>query len=226
MTNNPSRRSEIMRLKQQLALCQIGLSVALLAGCAAQPLAGTQPSDCCRTAGGVISTTRSLGSVSDIDATWETDSGNKVKLNELNGRVRVISMFYSTCQGVCVITKQDMQDIDASLSPAARQRVGFVLVTLDANRDTAEALRTYRHTESLPSDRWTLLRGDDAATSRLASLLGIASGRDASGRFVHSSQLIVLDQNGRIILRYGGLRADLNKIAREVEVAALAKPAP
>jgi protein SCO1 len=163
------------------------------------------------------------GSICDITAQWETDTGKKIKLSDLNGRVRVISMFYSTCQGVCIITKDDMQALEASLSPETRGRIGFVLATLDPSRDTAQVLRAYRRAEGLSSARWTLLRGDDAATSKLAGLLGIGAGRDASGRFVHSSELIVLDESGRIIHRHSGLRANLDGIASEIEAAALHK---
>jgi protein SCO1/2 len=157
-----------------------------------------------------------------LASTWETDSGPTLHLAELNGRVRLISMFYATCEGVCVITKQDMQAIEASLPASVRERVGFILVTLDPRRDSLAALRSYRRTEGLAKDRWTLLRGDDAATAKLASVLGVASGRDAAGRFVHSSELVVLDASGRIIHRHAGLRADLQAIATEMEAAALA----
>ena len=159
--------------------------------------------------------------IADLPAEWETDAGQRIKLSDLNGRVRVISMFYATCQGVCVTTKEDMQQIEASLSPTARQRVGFILVTLDPGRDTDAGLQTYRRAENLSPRRWTLLRGDDAATVKLAGLLGVAAGRDASGRFIHSSELIVLDATGRILHRHSGLHADLSAITREIETAAL-----
>jgi protein SCO1/2 len=159
-------------------------------------------------------------SVAGISAEWETDAGRQIKLSDLNGRVRVISMFYATCQGVCVTTREDMQQIEASLSPAARQRVGFVLVTLDPARDTDASLKTYRRTENLSARRWTLLRGDEAATAKLAGLLGVSAGRDACGRFIHSSELIVLDASGRILQRHSGLHANLSAITREIEIAA------
>jgi protein SCO1/2 len=162
-------------------------------------------------------------SIADLSAEWETDAGKRIKLSDLNGRVRVISMFYATCQGVCVTTKQDMQQIEASLSPAARQRVGFILVTLDPLRDTDAGLQTYRRTENLSPRRWTLLRGDDAVTVKLAGLLGVSAGRDGSGRFIHSSELIVLDASGRILHRHNGLHADLSAITKEIEIAALSQ---
>jgi protein SCO1/2 len=192
--------------------------LGLLGGCAAPPAPGAGESK--RAISNGAKDHSASGSLSDLDTWWETDTGQRIKLADLNGRVRIVSMFYATCQGVCVITKQDMQAIEASLSPKTRERVGFVLVTLDARRDTAEALQAYRKTEGLATGRWTLLRGDEAATGKLAELLGIGSGRDASGRFVHSSELIVVDDSGRIIHHHSGLRADLGGIAHELEVAA------
>ena len=196
---------------------------AVLVGCATSQSPRPAIAACCQQRATGISTTDTTGSISDVNAEWETDSGGKIKLGDLNGHVRVISMFYATCQGVCVITKQDMQAIEASLPPAVREQVGFILVTLDARRDTAEALHTYRQTESLSPTRWTLLRGDEEATGKLAALLGIGSGRDSAGRFIHSSELVVLDQAGRVIHRHSGLRADLQAIAGEIEAAASPK---
>jgi protein SCO1/2 len=161
--------------------------------------------------------------INEIEDLWETDTGKKITLGELNGKVRVISMFYASCQGVCVITKQAMQAIEASLSSTSRGRVGFVLVTLDSGRDSVHALRSYRRDEGLSPARWTLLRGSDGATSKLARFLGVASGRDNSGRFIHGSQLVVLDESGRIIHSHNGVRANLDLIAGEVEAAALHK---
>ena len=190
----------------------------LLTGCATG--SGMGLADCCRNQPVTAAAPSSARSVSDIDAQWETDAGSKIQLTDLKGRVRVISMFFATCQGVCVITKNDMQTIEASLSPEDRAQVGFVLVTLDPKRDTAEDLRAYRRAEALSPERWTLLRGSESATTKLAALLGIGSGRDDSGQFVHSSELIVLDQSGRIVHHHSGLRADLAAITREVEAAA------
>ncbi len=188
------------------------LAGALVAGCAAPRGGGSRNAE---------STPAVGASLSDLPGVWETDAGEKVSLAGLNGRVRIVAMFYAACQGVCVVTRQDMQQIEASLPPAAREKVGFVLVTLDPARDALPVLRAYRRAEHLSSARWTLLRGDAVATGQLAALLGVGAGRDDSGRFVHSSELVVVDASGRILQRHHGQRADLDGIAREVAAAAL-----
>ena len=202
-----------------------GMIIALLLGwmtvCVPSGNAGPVMAACCQSPTVATNAVETGESVADLAAEWETDSGKKIKLSDLNGRVRVISMFYATCQGVCVITRQDMQQIEASLSLAARRNVDFILVTLDPVRDTDADLRTYRLFQNLSPRRWTLLRGDDAATGKLAELLGVSAGRDASGRFIHSSELVVLDKSGRILDRYSGPHADLSAVVKEIETAVL-----
>ncbi|PWU09381.1 MAG: hypothetical protein C5B50_27525 [Verrucomicrobia bacterium] len=201
--------------RQWLILLPLTICV-LLTGCASPR---TRGSACCSRQGNSTGSQASGGSISELNATWETDSGQKVRLADLNGEIRVISMFYSTCEGVCVRTKQDMQRIEAALSPAARERVGFLLVTLDPARDTCAALRSYRRVEGLSPSRWTLLRGQSEATEKLAALLGVGARWDSTGRFIHSSQIVLLDDSGRILNRYDGLSANLEEIASELEAA-------
>ncbi len=159
------------------------------------------------------------GSVYDLAAKWEDDSGKNLRLSDLRGRPVVLSMFYARCQGICVITRDDMQAIEASLSAKARARAQFVLVSLDPQRDTPDALRAYRAQEELPAERWRLLRGDTKTTAQLAGLLGINYGRDGSGRFIHSSQIVVLDEAGKIISSQDGVHADLEAASKILEGA-------
>jgi protein SCO1/2 len=95
-----------------------------------------------------------------------------------------------------------------------RERTVFVLVTLAPDRDTPQVLNAYRAEQGLASKRWRLLRGTPQATAELAAQLGIGYGRDASGRFKHSSEITVLDATGKIVLRQDGLHADLAETVR------------
>jgi protein SCO1/2 len=193
----------------------------MLTGCVTDKSSRSDVPPCCRNAPGEIGNVDLGTPVCDSTSLWVTDSGKQIHLSDLKGRVQVVSMFYSTCHGICSVTRQDLQDIEASLSAAVRKQVGFVLVTFDGARDTSSALRAYRSDERLPPARWTLLRGDSRATTELATQLRIGFGVDGSGRFVHSSKIVVLDKSGRIIHRFNGLGADLAAITRAVEAAAL-----
>jgi protein SCO1/2 len=153
------------------------------------------------------------------DAVWQDDHGNNFHFAALRGQPVVIAMFFASCAGVCVITRNDMQAVEASLPAALRDRTLFILVTLAPDRDTAAVLKQYRLENGLAEKRWRLLRGSTAATAELAAALGVGYGRDAAGLFRHSSEITVLDETGNIVLQQDGIHADL---AATVKVLAAA----
>jgi protein SCO1/2 len=217
---NPAQRSFCARVSCFLLL--LGLC-----GCASNPDAKSSLPPCCqhRLAAKEAALTDDESqaqpwdakSVYDNDSAWQTDDGKTIKLADLKGRVRIISMFYVQCSGICTVTRDDLLQIEASLSRAARERVGFVFVTFDPAEDSIHDLRQYRSEQTLSRDRWTLLRGDKPGTFKLISSLGIGVRRDSNGRFIHSSDIIVLDENGRILHHYNGLHADLASITHDIE---------
>ena len=192
---------------------------AMLAGCTTPEHRG-----CCqpggqtgkRAASNIIDTNLTV----DLRASWQDDEGQAFQLASLHGQPVVISMFYATCEGICVITKNDMKQIEASLPAEVRRRTAYVLVTLDPANDTMGVLKNYRFNQGLAPQHWRLLRGSLGDTARLAAALGIGFGRDGAGLIRHSSQLVVLDGNGQIVRRQDGIHADLDELAEVVTAAA------
>lgn len=162
--------------------------------------------------------------VLELPGEWQDDSGKNFKLAELRGRPVLISMFYASCEGVCVVTRNDMKAVEASLPPDVRERTTFVLVTLAPERDGPAQLKQYRADFGLPKSRWRLLRGSAEDTAALAARLGIGFGRDTAGLFRHSSELTVLDAAGNIVLQQDGIHADLSATVKAVADAAKTPP--
>lgn len=161
-----------------------------------------------------------------MDCLWQNDEGKNFQLSQLRGRPVIISMFYASCEGVCIVTKNDMKAVEASLPADARERTTFVLVTLAPDLDTPLALKEYRQQYGLSGKRWTLLRGSAKATAELAARLNIGYGRDRSGLFRHASELVVLDSTGKILLQQDGLHADLTETVKAIVSAAQTLPLP
>lgn len=156
----------------------------------------------------------------ESDSVWQDDHGKNFRFAELRGQPAVIAMFFASCEGVCVITRNDMQAVEASLPAPLRERTVFILVTLAPDRDTAAVLNQYRIENGLSEKRWRLLRGSAAATAAVAAQLDVGYGRDASGLFRHSSEITVLDDMGKIVQQQDGIHADL---AATVKVLAAAE---
>ena len=159
--------------------------------------------------------------LSTVEDTWTTDTGAKVRLADLKGRVQVVSLFYSSCHMTCPLTLVSMRQVEAALPAELRAQTGFVLITFLPEIDTVRVLHRFRGEQNL-SARWTLLRGSDAATRKAADALGVAFRTD-SFRLSHSPQIAVLDAEGRIIFRQRDLRASSAPLVNAVRSALNAK---
>lgn len=161
-------------------------------------------------------------SLYQLDSVWTNDAGQPVKFGKLQGRVQVVVMFFGSCTYACPIIVHDMKRIEAALPAKTRVNTGFTLITIDPERDTPEALHSYRATHKLPADRWTLLHGTPDDTLELAALLGVKFKREASGQFAHSNVITVLNGQGEIIHQQVGLNQEIRQTVEAIERAAIA----
>jgi protein SCO1/2 len=151
-----------------------------------------------------------------LESSWTNDVGAAVKLVSLRGKPQVVSMFFASCQFTCPVLVNDMKRIEATLPENVRTNTGFLLVSFDSDRDTPEALASYRKLHRLPPN-WTLLRGSPDDVLELAALLGIKFKKDARGQFAHSNVITVLDHDGEVARQIIGLNRDAAEAVKAVE---------
>jgi protein SCO1/2 len=182
-------------------------AAASLAADAPVPKKEAELPPCCRTA--LAAGKPSDRSLYQLESTWTSDVGRKVKLSVLRGRPQIVAMFFSNCEYACPILVNEMKKLEAALPKDALAKVDFLLVSFDSRRDTPEALAAYRRKEHLAVGRWTLLRGENDDVRELAALLGINYAADSRGQFAHSNLITVLNAEGEIAFQQAGLQQDL-----------------
>lgn len=142
-------------------------------------------------------------SVYHFDARLTDARGLPLAFRGLQGRPRVATMFYANCRYVCPLIVDSVKAIERKLSAAERERIGFVLISMDPERDTPEKLMSVMQERRLDAARWTLLRPEAEDLRGLAGVLGIRYRALADGEFNHSTSLVLLDANGRVLARSG-----------------------
>ena len=140
-------------------------------------------------------------SVYQLQATLVDASGRPRTWADFRGQPRIATMFYSSCPYMCPLIIESGKAIDKSLTPAQRARLGVVMVSLDARRDSPAVLAALVRKRGIDPDRWTLLRPDPKDVRSVAAVLGIKYRALADGEFNHTSVLILLDADGRILAR-------------------------
>ena len=158
-----------------------------------------------------------------LESTWTSDVGKQVRLGVLRGRPQIVAMFFTTCEYACPIIVENMKSLERSMPENLRDQVDFLLVSFDVERDTVEALKSYRAKKELATARWTLLRGKEDDVRELAALLGINYQRDAKGQFSHSNTISVLDAGGELVFQQTGLNKDSKETVAAIEKMLSAK---
>lgn len=156
-------------------------------------------------------------SLYQLESDWTSDVGRRVRLGVLQGRPQVVAMVFTQCEFACPIIVNDMKRIEAALPENVRTNVGFLLVSLDHERDTPEKLHAFRTRMGLPNERWTLLRGGADDVREFAALLGVNYRKDARGQYAHSNIISVLNPGGEIVLQESGLNISTDEPVRKLK---------
>ena len=144
-----------------------------------------------------MSSTEASFPVGDLpNVAIETADGARTTFGATNGHVRIATMFYAHCPGVCPATLATLRQIDAGLSEQQRSQLRFVLLSLDPARDSPEVLREFAQ-----DSRWLVGRASESGTRSFASAAHIQYRTLSDSSIDHSAGLVLLDSQGRIVAR-------------------------
>jgi protein SCO1/2 len=127
--------------------------------------------------------------------------GRTADWRQRRGKAQVVAMFYTSCQYICPLIVDSGKAVEHALTPAEQAKLGILLISMDPKRDTPAALMTVAKKRSLDAARWSLAspRADDVRS--VAGVLGVRYRQLADGEFNHTSALLLLDRDGRIVAR-------------------------
>jgi protein SCO1/2 len=185
MTLRPDRlRKRVLAPACALLLAAVG-GLYAMAAFAAEPGKATLPS----------------GSIYQLPLELTGADGKARDWRGLRGKPRLVSMFYTSCPYICPLIVDTGKGIERNLSPAQRQRLGIVLVSMDPARDTPAALKKVADQRGLDPARWWLAAPPVDDVRKVAGVLGIKYRALADGEFNHASALVLVDAEGRILAR-------------------------
>ncbi|MGO4551353.1 SCO family protein [Lysobacter sp. 2RAF19] len=119
----------------------------------------------------------------------------------LQGKPRLVAMFYTSCPYMCPLIVESAKGVERALPADKRAAIGVVLISLDPVRDTPAALRAMASKRNVDANRWTLAAPAPGDVRNVAGVLGVQYRALADGNFNHTSALVLLDAQGRIVAR-------------------------
>ena len=131
-----------------------------------------------------------------------TDQDGKLhEWRSFRGKPRLVTMFYTSCQYICPLIIDAGKAIESGLTPAQLDRLGIVMISMDPARDLPAVLKETAAKRRLDTARWSLVAPPAADVRAVAAVLGVRYRQLADGDFNHTSVLILLDPDGRVLAR-------------------------
>jgi protein SCO1/2 len=140
-------------------------------------------------------------SIYQNQATMTDQDGHTFKLSDKRGRPMLVSMFYNSCQFVCPMLIDTLSKTEQELTSDERAKLSVMLITFDPARDDVKTLKSIVDKRNLDPAHWTLARTDPTSTRKIAATLGIQYRLLADGEYNHTTVLILLDAEGRVVGR-------------------------
>jgi protein SCO1 len=143
--------------------------------------------------------------------------GKRLALKELRGKVLAITFIYASCTDTCPLLTAKMAGLQSRLGPAFGPKVFFVSITLDAERDTPEALKGYAAAHRANTAGWAFLTGTTAEIRDIAKRYGIYYKKMPRGDIDHTFLTSLVDQSGILRVQYMGVRFDPDEMLRDLQ---------
>jgi len=127
--------------------------------------------------------------------------GKPIDLDVYRGKKVLVTMFYGSCPATCPLIIDTLRAIEKKVDDPQRQDLRVLLVSLDSERDTPEALRKLADSRRIDTSRWTVAHADANAVRRIAAALSIQYKKLPDGQFSHSTIISALNADGKIVVQ-------------------------
>ena len=114
-------------------------------------------------------------------------------------KIWVVNTFFTSCPSICPKMMRNMQSVHDIVR--SEEDIVLISLTVDPKRDTPERFMTYLDNFNVNHSSWQLLTGEKSDLYRLARKSFLVSATDGAGDeydFIHSENIVVVDQEGKI----------------------------
>ena len=150
--------------------------------------------------------------------TLTTQDGSRLSLNELRGKVVVVTFIFASCKDSCPLLTHKMATLQPRLGADFGTNAFFVSITVDPRRDTPAALKRYASAHGVELAGWAFLTGTPAEIRDVARHYGIAyQKKTPRGDVDHSFLTSLVDRSGTLRVQYLGVRFDPDELLKDIQ---------
>lgn len=160
--------------------------------------------------------------------------GDTVSLYDIQGKIIVADLFFTSCRGICPQLTKNMAKMQQSFIRGGDPRkapdssvVQFISFSIDPQTDSVQRLKDFADRFNVNHDSWWFLTGDRKAIYDFAFeelKVDKYSDEPVSPDFVHTNRFILIDRDKYVRGYYNGLdSASLKQLAEDIGLLMLEK---
>lgn len=145
----------------------------------------------------------------------------------LVGRPTLVHFIFTQCSTTCPSQVVELARVHEALSPAVREQVRFVSVSVDPLSDTPATLTAFARRMGALRKGWTFATGEPTEVHRLLDRMAIMNParRGAAKPEDHRTSLYLFGADGQLVQRFRGVPVDVPRLRDELSsLAALQAP--
>lgn len=132
----------------------------------------------------------------------ENQAGERVRLEDLRGRVVLVTAVYATCHNACPTIITTVRQAVAQLTDAQRADLTVVAISLDPHNDTLSRRAATAKAHQLEAPFFNYVNGDPAVVEELLDRYSFARVKnEATGEVDHSNMFVLIDRDQKIAFR-------------------------
>ena len=139
--------------------------------------------------------------------------GNRVTNEDLKGKVVLINFIYANCKETCPMMVHKFMDIIKEMPEEMGKSLRLLSITMDPERDSAEALKKFSGELHADTSYWSFLTGDKEIVDKVLKGFNFFYKKNEDGEsFAHANKIVLLDKKG--VWKY-----DFNVLTVPVDIA-------
>jgi protein SCO1/2 len=145
-----------------------------------------------------------------------SQDGAEVTLADFRGKVVAVTFIFTMCTLTCPVLTPMMSFVQDRLGPDFGERIAFVSITVDPERDTPDVLKEYAQAFGANLAGWAFLTGSPAAIRDVTRRYGVFASKTANGDVDHTFLTSIIDPHGILRVQYLGVRFDPEEFRRDL----------
>jgi protein SCO1/2 len=165
--------------------------------------------------GGASERLPTIGPAPPFDLTDQ--SGRRVVLADLAGKVLAVTFIYTTCRDTCPVLTAKLASLQKPLGADFGTRVRFVSISVEPEVDTPAVLGAYAAAHGADLGGWSFLTGPPDKVQDVVRRYGAFARRNRPGDVDHVFLTTLVDRRGMMRVQYLGFRFDPAEMLGDLE---------